>query len=555
MPTLGINISHDASAAITINGEIVASAAEERFSRAKNDGSFPEAAIQYCLDQCGLSEGDIDVLALPRPHDPLGDLSRLILPDDVYSKIDIANHRDKYPLWKRLFYLQNIGQVYNIHHHKAHAASAYYTGGIYDKPVLIVTMDGAGNDYSNAIWLGKEGRIELLKAFPTASSIGWFYALATESLGWVASSQEWKLMGLAPYGTPRPGRLDGFHPVFADGDLVTPHRFAWSTTMERGTFAYHGLGATALKKIADALGPEDFAAEVQRVSEEQAFNLILPWLKRTGARDIACSGGFFLNVKFNQKLWETGLLDSQWIFPDAGDSGLAAGAALFADFDRNPGLRRPKTRSMYLGPSYSTAEIEKILKERQIAYTKPADLPGAIADYLVQNRVVGFFQGRMELGPRALGSRSILMSPLKAANKDIVNSKIKFREAFRPFCPSLLAEKAHAYFDVWREELFMTTSFAVKPGAAERIPAVVHVDGTARPQMVIKETNPRFHAVISEFGKRTGEYIVMNTSFNLAGEPVVCSPRDALRTFFDSGIDVLVLEDCVIEKPGLEAAA
>lgn len=555
MPTLGINISHDASAAITIDGEIVASAAEERFSRVKNDGSFPEGAIRFCLDQAGLTEADIDALALPRPHDSLRYLDRLVLPAEAYGQLDLPARQDMYPLWKRLFRLDNLRHVYNIHHHKAHAASAYYTGGIFDRPVLIVTMDGAGNDYSNAIWLGRDGRIELLKSFPTSSSIGWFYAVATEALGWVSSSQEWKLMGLAPYGTPQPGRLDGFHPVFKDGELVKAHRFGWSTTMERGFYAYHSGDAAALKNIADALGPEDFAAEVQRVSEEQAFNLILPWLKKTGARDIACSGGFFLNVKFNQKLWETGLLDSQWIFPDAGDSGLAAGAALFADYDRNPGLRRPKARSMYLGPSYDTAEIEKILKERQIAYTKPADLPATIADYLVQNRVIGFFQGRMELGPRALGSRSILMSPLKAGNKDIVNSKIKFREAFRPFCPSLLAEKAHEYFDVWREELFMTTSFAVKPGAAKRIPAVVHVDGTARPQMVIKETNPRFHAVISEFGKRTGEYIVMNTSFNLAGEPVVCSPRDALRTFFDSGIDVLVLEDCVIEKPGLEAAA
>ena len=552
MPTLGINISHDASAAITIDGEIVASAAEERFSRVKNDGSFPEAAIRFCLDQAGLTEEDIDALALPRPHDPLRYLDRLVLPDEAYGKLGLPPRQDLYPIWKKMFRLRNLRQLYNIHHHKAHAASTYYTGGIFDRPVLIVTMDGAGNDYSNAIWLGRDGKIDLLKSFPTSSSIGWFYAVATEALGWVSSSQEWKLMGLAPYGTPQPGRLDGFHPVFKDGDLVQPHRFAWATTMERGYYAYHSGDAAGLKTIADALGPEDFAAEVQRVSEEQAFNLILPWLKRTGARDIACSGGFFLNVKFNQKLWETGLLDSQWIFPDAGDSGLSAGAALFADFDRSPGLRRPKTRSMYLGPSYGAADIEKILKERQIAYTKPADLPGTIADYLVQNRVVGFFQGRMELGPRALGSRSILMSPLKAENKDIVNSKIKFRESFRPFCPSLLAEKAGEYFDIWREELFMTTSFAVKPKAAERIPAVVHVDGTARPQMVLKETNPRFHAVISEFGKRTGEYIVMNTSFNLAGEPVVCSPRDALRTFFDSGIDVLVLEDCVIEKPGLE---
>ena len=280
--------------------------------------------------------------------------------------------------------------------------------------------------------------------------------------------------------------------------------------------------------------------------------IILPLLKRLDTRTLCCAGGCFLNVKFNQKLWYKGVLDSQWIYPNPGDAGLAVGAALNAFYSCRPHEPSQKLLSLYFGPEFANNDIEQILRDRGLKYQYIENIAEETAKHLAKNHVVGWFQGRMESGPRALGNRSILMSPLQAENKDIINSKIKFRENFRPFCPSIIYEKAHDYFDGAREELFMVTSFNVNPDKRNIIPAVVHVDGTARPQMVKRHINERYYDLIMEFGKLTGEYVILNTSFNVKGEPIVCSPVDAIKCFYSTGMDVLILGNFIIKKPVID---
>lgn len=548
MLILGVHAGHDSAAAVVVDGQIVAAAAEERFSRLKSDASFPEEAIQFCLDAVGARPEDVEGLAIAGTAGARHVLGGLTLSDAALQSLGVSGFTDELPLWRRRFPLTGLRAVSSPHHHKCHAASAYLTSGLGAEPALVISMDGAGDNYSAVIWRGEAGRLAPLRTFDLDASLGWFYAAATEALGWSPGGDEWKLMGLAPYGAPRPGRLAGFHPEFANGECVKTVEHRWRTTLHRSRWASHVAHAEALRNVAREIGDRDFAAEVQRVAEEQALNLILPWIERTGLRDACCAGGFFLNVKFNQRLWETGLLTSQWIFPDAGDAGLAVGAALILDQAARGTSSERKLPSAYLGPSWTSRQVETILDQRRISYRRSADVVEETAAMLARNMTVGLFQGAMELGPRALGHRSILMSPLKAEHKDVVNAKIKFREAFRPFCPSLPLEAAARYFDGAREEGHMTTSFTVRPEMRERIPAVVHVDGTARPQMVRQEAEPRFHAILERFGALTGEPVLLNTSFNLAGEPMICSPRDALRTFFDSGLDALAMEDCIIEK-------
>ena len=261
-----------------------------------------------------------------------------------------------------------------------------------------------------------------------------------------------------------------------------------------------------------------------------------------------------MNVKFNQKLWQTGEVEDQWIYPDPGDAGLAIGAALQAYYDRHPDRHNLRIKDLYWGPSYTDQEIESVLKERGLVYEKPVDLSVAVADLLVKNYAVGWFQGRMEAGPRALGGRSILMSPLVAENKDRINAKVKYREAFRPFCPSMLAESRDTYLRGARDERFMISSFEAAPQKRDKIPAVVHVDGTVRPQLVYKDVHPRYYDLIRAFGEKTGESVILNTSFNVKGEPIVCNPREAIKCFFDTGLEALVLGSFVVLKPSLLAS-
>jgi len=443
-------------------------------------------------------------------------------------------------------------QIVHVEHHLAHAASAYYTSAD-TNPQLVVTADGMGDGTPLALWHGENGKVTLIKAFPASGSLGWFYSNVTEALGWWHGDGEGKTMGLAPYGDPTKAlvALESFYPKFSAGELVDHHVFGavhlWSQT---GAHHHHLEEAADIQRLIGRHSPEDLAAGAQQILEEQMAEVIFPWMDKLKVTRLSCAGGLFLNVKLNQRLWSSGKLSAQHIYPNPGDSGLALGAALYAHHHLNPGAPLEGLRDLYLGPAYSDEEIASLLSERKLAASFEPDIAAAVARLLAKDKIVGWFQGRMESGPRALGGRSILMSPIRPENKDIINARVKFREAFRPFCPSILAEDAPDYLQRYRPEPFMITSFDVVPSKRNLIPAVVHADGTVRPQCVEADINPLYWRLINEFKKATGVPVLLNTSLNIRGEPMICHPREAIRCFYDSGIDYLALGSYLLAKPG-----
>ena len=564
MNVLGVHIGHDSSAALIRDGKIVADVAEERFVRIKHYSKLPLNSIEYCLKSQNITMNDIDIIAIPaagvapelnflfdlkgaREEKP-GPRTKAV----SYVKKRLGRAYETPPLYIRNFPANPKTEIVHVEHHLAHAASAYYTSGTRDKQ-LIITIDGVGDGVSVGVWRGENGRIERLESFPSSASIGWFYSNVTEALGWWHGDGEGKTMGLAPYGdyTKCEGVLEKFHPKFENGAVKEHHDFGrvgfWN---ENGAIQYHFDESIEIRDLVKRHGSENIAAEAQRVLEEEVKQIIYPWMLKENTRNLSTSGGVMLNVKLNQRLWESGKIDNHHTYPNPGDSGIAAGAALHAYFQANPNAPIHAIQDLYWGPEYSNSEIEDALNLRQLEYTR-IDNPAAVAaDALAEDKIVGWFQGRMESGPRALGARSILMSANKPENKDIINARVKFREAFRPFCPSLLWERKEDYLENARDEFFMITSFTCKPGKRDRVPAVVHADHTLRPQTVNKQIHPRFHDLITEFEKRTGEALVLNTSFNVMGEPIVNHPREAIRCFYDNGLDVLVLGDFVLRKRG-----
>lgn len=562
MKVLGIHIGHDSSAALVEDGQVVADVAEERFTRVKHYAGLPIQALGYCLKSKGLSIKDIDAVAVSSQGTVLG-LNHLLglegnraeqrgLPGRVIEAVKDARgaSREGPPIYFRPFKLPIETPIVHVEHHLAHAASAYFTSGSRDKQ-LVVTMDGSGDQMSTCIWRGENGRIKPLKKYGNTGSLGLFYGNVTEALGWIHGDGEGKTMGLAPYGDPERirGVLNPFHPKFENGDLIEPHDFGphyrWE---EKGALQWHLEEAADIQKLVEKHGAEHIAAEAQRVLEEQSANLIYPWLEREGVKFLTCSGGIFLNVKLNQRIWESGKVECQHIYPNAGDSGLAAGAALQVYFDSRPKAEIPLVTHLYTGPEYSDEEIEEILKLRKVPYHRVDNPARFAAKALADNKIVAWFQGRMESGPRALGNRSILMSANRAENKDIINALVKFREAFRPFCPSLQWEKRNDYMLKARDENFMITSFDCREEKRDRVPSIVHADGTMRPQTVKRDINPIFWELIEAFGEITGEYLLLNSSFNVMGEPIVCHPREAIRCFYDNGLDHLVMGSLVLSK-------
>jgi carbamoyltransferase len=563
MNILGFNSGHDASACLLVDGEIVAMAAEERFTRIKHDSGFPAAAIGFCLDAGGLRADDLDVVAIAGACLPHGIERHLRLSPQQQAAVAAARpvamravqvvRRDDLgdlPLSVDRLALDPECRLEHVHHHRCHAAASHFTRGS-DAPCLVLTMDGIGDGVSTAIWHGEGGSLTPVAQWGRDGSLGWFYGIVTEALGWQHGDGEGTTMALAPYGDPTRllDRLAPFHPSYECGTLAAPHDFGRSTEWNRhGTLQWHFPDADSIRRLADEHSPADVAAAAQEILERQVLGLVRHWLDARHTRRLACAGGVFLNVKLNQRLWYEAGLDEHWIVPDAGDTGLALGAALHAWHSRGSHPPRP-LRHLSFGPAYGDHEVREVLDARRLAYRLTADAPGEAARLLAAGKVIGWFQGRMEAGPRALGHRSILMSPLAPANKDVLNARVKFREAFRPFCPSIPVERASAYLQGGRAEDFMITSFRVAAGKRERIPAVVHVDGTLRPHTVRRDTNPLFHALIEEYGRLTGEHAIINTSFNVKGEPIACTPRDAIRCFFDTGLDALVIGGHVLEKP------
>lgn len=563
MNVLGIHVGHDSCAALIVDGKIVVDVQEERFVRIKHYEGLPFKSVEQCLQLGKLSMDDIDAIAIASDQQ-IPNLNFLFeFPAGKEHKksrqsqlVSLMRGRKMYPQVGLPLYMKRLKvnprtQVIQVNHHLAHAASAYYTSGTPDKQ-LIVTADGFGDGHSLCVWLGENRTIKPLRQWGGEASIGWFYSNVTEGLGWWHGDGEGKTMGLAPYGNPDncKGVLTPFHPVFENGELTKPHNFGqlyyWA---EAGVCQYHFDEANEIEALVKQYGPEDISAEAQRVLEQEMFKVIFPHMEQQQVQDLSCAGGIFLNVKLNQHIWETGRVRRQHIFPNAGDSGLAVGAALQVCHRLDQTTPFPVLEHLYFGNEYTNEEIKAILDLRKVNYQWVDNPSLYAAGQLADNKIVGWFQGRMESGPRSLGNRSILMSANRSENKDMINAEVKFREGFRPFCPSLLWEKKDDYLENARDEFFMITSFTCKPEKRDKVPAVVHADQTLRPQTVKRDFNERYWHLINEFGNLTGEYLLMNTSFNVMGEPIMSHPRDAIRCFYDNGLDCLVIGNYVLEKP------
>ncbi len=544
---LGIHSGHDAACCMIRDGTVVADAQEERFSRIKHSCGVPVRSLAYCLSAAGLSNiNDVDCVAVGSRH----------LRPDLAAVFGLSPGpalpatRLKPPVYLQRFYLRDSDKLLCVEHHLAHAASAHYTRSSAE-PCLVFTMDGEGDGVCTAVWRAENNGIAPLQKLSLDAAIGWAYSIVTEGLGWRHGDGEGKTMGLAPYGNARKsaGVLDQYFPTLTSRSVEhSPlgKSYFWS---DCGAMHWHFEEAGEIQALLKSHSAEDLAAEAQRKLEGFVVPYVRDWIETTGIRRTAYAGGVFLNVKLNQRIWTSirGLAQEQHIFPNPGDGGLALGAALYAYY-RQRAFVGSALGNTYWGPEYSDSYIADLLRLRKIPFEDVADPSAPAAEMLANGSIIGWFQGRMESGPRALGNRSILMAPAPAQNKDRVNATIKFREPFRPFCPSILWEKRGKYLLDARDEHFMITSFDVDPSYRTELAAVVHVDGTVRPQMVTRQMNDRFWRLIKNFGERTGTFAVLNTSMNLKGEPIVNTPSEAIRLFFDSGLDAIFLGRLLIQK-------
>jgi carbamoyltransferase len=431
-----------------------------------------------------------------------------------------------------------------VDHHLAHAVSAYAYSGFNDAAVVV--MDGRGAWEATSIWRGRDGRLEHVLTIPFPNSVGYFYSEFTEYLGFQRNSDEWKVMGLAPYGKPGVDLS-----VFIDPNAA-PYRVHTKKLVASGSAPF----ATMASLLGSPRVPEsdisdchkNIAYAVQEACEISMMSVVRMAVEKTGNRNVCLAGGVALNSKANGKIVAAGLVDKFFVQPAASDDGVALGAALAPYLDSGGKLPNKPMRHVYLGPSFDDDAIEPVLRTYKLRYTRLSDVAVASAELLSQGKILGWFQGRMEFGPRALGSRSILADPRDPEMNAKVNNAVKFREWWRPFAPSFKKEAAGDYLESARDSPFMILTAQVRPEKRSVIPSVTHVDGSARPQTVEKEINLLYWRLINEFEKRTGVPVIMNTSFNLRGEAIVHTPTDAVRTFFSSGMDVLVIGSFLVEK-------
>jgi carbamoyltransferase len=558
MISLGINYSqmHDSSACIARDGQVLFAVAEERLSRLKHDATFPVLSIRACLDFAGITESEVDFICQgwPRPrfaftHD-LSSYATGKQPVDARALLNSTRYFAS--MWHQRGgenrYIQAFGPTKGrfrfVDHHLAHAISTYAYSGFEDSAVLV--LDGRGAWEATSLWRGRNGRLEHMWTIPWPNSLGLFYAQFTHYLGFTPYSDEWKVMGLAPYGEPG---IDLSEFIVPD---KMPYRVA--------TRLLAGSDASPVAQIESRLGPrrapeseinarhKNLAFAVQDACEQAMLTLARAAVAQTGCRKLCLAGGVALNSKANGKILSEGVVDHIFVQPAAGDDGVCLGAALAPLLDAGGALPIRAMRHAYLGPESPDAEIKRALETYKIRSTRVENPAAVGGEMLANGKILGWFQGRMEFGPRALGSRSILADPRDPEMNAKVNNAVKFREWWRPFAPSMLSEVASEYLESATDSPFMILTAQVRPEKRSIIPSVTHVDGSARPQTVERDLNPLYWNLIREFGERTGVPVVMNTSFNLRGEPIVCTPTDAIRTFFSSGMDALVMGNYVVEK-------
>jgi len=558
MLTLGINYSqmHDSSACIVRDGEMLFAVAEERISRLKHDAGFPTNAIQACFDFAQVRTEQLEEVCFgwqtagPMYRHDLKCYATGRMPLMYINGLNSTLHF--LSMWHQESgakkFVQRFGptkaKMRFVDHHLAHAISAYAYSGFDDAAVVV--MDGRGAWEATTIWHGHSGRLDPVLMIPFPNSVGHFYSEFTEFLGFQRNSDEWKVMGLAPYGKPGVD-LSAFMDVGAAPYHVHTKRLAAN-------------GAKPFAGLTPLLGParvaegdinerhKDIAYAVQNACETAMMNVVRMAIEKTGCRDVCLAGGVALNSKANGKIAASGLVEKMFVQPAASDDGVALGAALASYLDGNGKLPNKAMRHGYWGPCFDDNEIESALRTYKLHYTRLSDPACTAAELLAKGKILGLFQGRMEFGPRALGNRSILADPRDPEMNAKVNNAVKFREWWRPFAPSIKKEVAGEYLESGTDSPFMILTAQVRPEKRNVIPSVTHVDGSARPQTVEKEINPLYWRLIDEFGKRTGVPVVMNTSFNLRGEAIVHTPTDAVRTFFSSGMDALVIGNFLVEK-------
>jgi carbamoyltransferase len=556
MNILGINcFSHDTAAALLRDGRPVAFVEEERFNREKHTRAFPDHAVECCLRSAGISIADVDVVAFAHragvdfargAADALRRLPRSAPRLGFQAAVDarlVARQRGFLRRWGYR------GRVVNVGHHEAHAASAFFASGFEDAAVL--TLDRGGDFLSTTLGRGLGTRLFTLRQVRNPDSLGEVYTAVTRWLGFHPNADEGKVMGLAPYGTDR--------------EVPTLRRLVELTPdglfrVDLTWFRYHLEDAPLSRRFLERFGPprvpeseitdhhRDVAYGIQEVTEEAALHVARTLHGLTGAKDLVMAGGVALNSVMNARLLRETPFERVFVQPAAGDAGNALGAALHVWHHR---LGRPREWTMdhaFLGPSHQDGALERLLLGRGLPFRRVGDPAATAAELLAASRIVGWFQGRAEVGPRALGARSILADPRRAEMKDVVNERVKHREGFRPFAPSVLDERGREYFEGYATNPFMLLVLPIRQAKRSVIPAVTHVDGTGRLQSVTRHGNPLFHRLIEEFDARTGVPVVLNTSYNVRGEPIVHRPEEALQDYLETGMDALLLGPYLLEK-------
>ena len=579
---------HDSAAALVRDGEIVAAAQEERFTRKKHDERFPENAVRYCLEAAGVATSDLDAVIFYEK--PLLKFERLLETYLAFAPRGLFSFFRAMPPWlqQKLHLPREIdrglgdgytGPIYFCTHHESHAASAFFPSPF--EEAAIITLDGVGEWTTTSWGVGRGNKIELRGEVRFPHSLGLLYSAFTYYCGFRVNSGEYKLMGLAPYGEPRFADLIRRHLI----DLKDDGSFR----LDMGYFNYcQGLTMTNDRFHRLFGGPPrhpdseptqrdmDLAASIQLVTEEAMLHIARHVHAKTGLKNLCLAGGVALNCVGNGRILREGPFENIWIQPAAGDAGGALGAALWCWYQHMGNSRTPQSRDSqrgsYLGPEYSPAQVRAELDAAHAVYEtfeNTEQMAEAIAAELADGKIVGHFAGRAEFGPRALGNRSILGDPRNPDMQRRMNVAIKFRESFRPFAPAVLEGKQSGFFDLMAESPYMLLTTPIRKDKRRRLteeegrltglaklkavrselPAITHVDHSARVQTVSKDRSPRLHAILGAFEKRSGYPVLVNTSFNVRGEPIVDGPSDAYRCFMFTDMDVLVVENCLMRKP------
>lgn len=588
MNILGISaFYHDSAACLVEDGNIIAAAQEERFTRKKHDLSFPKNAIDYCLKEGDLEGKDLDFLAF---YDkPFIKFERILQTYLAYAPAGIRSFVKAIPLWiKQKLWLKEFikkeldfeGKIIFPEHHESHAASAFFPSPFQEAAFL--TIDGVGEWTTTSFGIGKDNEIHILSEIHFPHSLGLLYSAFTYYTGFKVNSGEYKVMGLAPYGEPRHKDLilSKLMDLKEDGSFrmnMEYFDYCAGLTMTNSKFEKLFEGPPRKPESRMTQRDMDLARSVQEVTEEVMLRMARHIHKETGFKNLCLAGGVALNCVGNGRILREGPFENIWIQPAAGDAGGALGAALFAWYqylenNRIANNKKDSQKGSYLGPEFENGYISDYLKKNNIPYIELTDehIPEKIATLIADQKVVGWFQGRMEFGPRALGSRSILGDARSSKMQETMNLKIKFRESFRPFAPTVTEERVSDFFEIDGESPYMLLVAPVKKEirremteeeqklfgldklhvARSTIPAITHVDYSARLQTVNKNDNPLYHGLITKFDEKYGCPVIINTSFNVRGEPIVCTPEDAYLCFMRTNMDYLIMGNFLIEKKG-----